>query len=65
MNAIRASVSSERIQKPRDQDIDVYGLTHTGKVRKENQDHFLIASLTKQMVVDRTSLLSGQPESNR
>jgi serine/threonine protein phosphatase PrpC len=42
--------------KPQDADIDVYGLTHSGKVRKENQDHFLIAALHKQMVVQSTSL---------
>jgi len=43
-------------RKPRDADIDVWGVTHPGKVRKENQDHFLIASLAKQMVIHSTSL---------
>jgi serine/threonine protein phosphatase PrpC len=43
-------------RKPRDDEIDVYGLTHTGKVRKDNQDHFLICSLRKQVVVQMTSL---------
>jgi serine/threonine protein phosphatase PrpC len=43
-------------RKPRDDEIDVYGLTHTGKVRKENQDHFHISALKKQMVVYQTSL---------
>jgi serine/threonine protein phosphatase PrpC len=47
---------SASIRKPRDRDIDVFGLTHTGKVRKENEDHFLIASLSRHMLVDRTSL---------
>jgi protein phosphatase len=42
--------------KPRDQDIDAYGLTHPGKVRQENQDHFLLGSLSKQMHVSGTSL---------
>jgi protein phosphatase len=46
-------------RKPTDADIDVYGLTHPGKVRKENQDHFLIAALSRQMRVDRTSLPAG------
>ena len=32
-------------RKPRDDEIDVYGLTHAGKVRKQNQDQFLICSL--------------------
>ena len=43
-------------RKPRDDEIDVYGLTHPGRVRSENQDHFLICSLRKQMVVHLTSL---------
>jgi protein phosphatase len=43
-------------RKPYDDEIDVYGLTHTGKVRPENQDHFLICALRKQMVVHQTSL---------
>ena len=43
-------------RKPLDEEIDVYGLTHTGKVRKVNQDHFLIASLRKHMQVHYTSL---------
>lgn len=43
-------------RKPRDEEIDVYGLTHAGKIRKENQDHFLICSLRKTVVVHATSL---------
>jgi PPM family protein phosphatase len=43
-------------RKPRDDEIDVYGLTHPGKVRTENQDHFLICALKKQMVLRQTSL---------
>jgi serine/threonine protein phosphatase PrpC len=43
-------------RKPRDDEIDVYGLTHPGKLRTENQDHFLICALRKQMVVNLTSL---------
>lgn len=43
-------------RRPRDDEIDVYGLTHPGKVRAENQDHFLICSLHKQIVVHLTSL---------
>jgi protein phosphatase len=49
-----ASVATAR--KPRDDEIDVFGLTHPGKVREQNQDHFLIASLRKQMQVHLTSL---------
>jgi serine/threonine protein phosphatase PrpC len=49
-----APVTPDR--KPLDEEIDVYGLTHQGKVRTENQDHFLICALLKQMVVHLTSL---------
>lgn len=50
--AARAS----RAGKPRDDEIDVYGMTHPGKVRRTNQDHFLIGSLRKQMQLHLTSL---------
>jgi protein phosphatase len=43
-------------RKPYDEEIDVYGITHPGKVRTQNQDHFLICALKKQMVVRQTSL---------
>jgi protein phosphatase len=43
-------------RKPFDDEIDVYGLTDPGRVRPDNQDHFLICALRKQMVVHRTSL---------
>jgi serine/threonine protein phosphatase PrpC len=43
-------------RKPRDEEIDVYGLTHIGKVRKENQDHFLLATVHKRVEVLATNL---------
>ena len=43
-------------RKPHDEEVDVYGLTHPGRVRKENQDHFVICSLHKEVVVHNTSL---------
>ena len=43
-------------RKPLNEEIDVYGLTHPGKVRGVNQDHFLLASLHKRMDVHLTSL---------
>jgi serine/threonine protein phosphatase PrpC len=43
-------------RKPRDDEMDVYGLTHPGKVRTENQDHFLICALRQQVAVQQTSL---------
>jgi protein phosphatase len=47
---------TDALRKPRDDEVDFYGLTHTGKVRAINQDHFLICSLRKQVQVHRTSL---------
>lgn len=41
---------------PRTQEIDVFGLTHVGKSRPVNQDHFLICSLHKTVQVHATSL---------
>ncbi|HEX2250493.1 MAG TPA: protein phosphatase 2C domain-containing protein [Gemmatimonadales bacterium] len=55
-------------RRPRDDEIDVYGLTHPGRVRTENQDHFLICSLRKEIVVHGTSLAETgflQSESER
>ena len=43
-------------RKPRDDELDVYGLTHAGRVRADNQDHFLIASLRKDLLVHASSL---------
>ena len=48
-------------RKPRDDEIDVHGVTHAGKVRADNQDHFLVCALRKQMVVQVTSLPDADP----
>ena len=50
------SVAGAVDRKPNDDEIDVYGITHPGRVRPTNQDHFLICALRKQMVVHSTSL---------
>jgi len=42
--------------RPARDQIDLFGLTHVGRVRTENQDQFLIASLHKAMNVIQTSL---------
>src|SRR5919108_2614328 len=67
MPAQQMAPPQARERKPLDEEIDVYGLTHTGKVRPDNQDHFLICALRKQMAVLQTSLpqpeqLGGGPE---
>ena len=43
-------------RKPRDDEIDVYGVTHKGNVRVENQDHFLLSSIYKHVEILSTSL---------
>ena len=54
MIAERALPATSR--RPRDDELDVYGLTHTGKVRPENQDHFLVGSLRGRLNVTVSSL---------
>jgi len=49
-------IAAPPTRKPTDDELDVHGLTHPGKVRTTNQDHFLICSLRKQMLVHVTSL---------
>ena len=43
-------------QRPRDDELDLFGLTHVGKVRKSNQDHFLLCTVHPQVLVHNTSL---------
>ena len=43
-------------RKPGDDEIDSYGLTHTGLVRPSNQDHFLIGQLRQRFHVKQSSL---------
>lgn len=52
-DSVRGSSAGRR---PLDDEIDVYGLTHAGKVRKTNEDHFLICSLQKHIKLFHTSL---------
>src|SRR6476619_2248569 len=43
-------------RKPREDEIDVHGVTHAGKVRKDNQDHFVLCALRKQLVLRLSSI---------
>lgn len=42
--------------RPSDDELDLFGITHKGNVRAENQDHFLIATVHPQLVIHGTSL---------
>lgn len=46
--------------KPQDDELDVYGLSHPGKVRPENEDHFLVATVHKRVHVALTNLTQQQ-----
>jgi serine/threonine protein phosphatase PrpC len=51
-----AGPAAEVPPKPRDEELDFYGCTHQGLVRKQNEDNFLLSSLHKTMKVISTSL---------
>lgn len=56
MKVTDPGLTTDAMRKPRDDEVDFAGLTHTGKVRASNQDHFLICSLRKGVEVHDTSL---------
>jgi len=56
MTTTNTDPKTDALRKPRDDEIDFVGLTHTGKVRATNQDHFLICSLRKGVEVHAINL---------
>jgi protein phosphatase len=42
--------------KPHDSEIDVFGISHPGRMRAQNQDHFLLATIHKRVQVIQTNL---------
>jgi serine/threonine protein phosphatase PrpC len=50
------TAAAARTARPRDDELDVFGVTHVGKVRKDNQDHFLFCTVHKALRVVTTSL---------
>ena len=51
-----AAISIHFGGRPADAELDLFGLTHRGKVRRDNQDHFLLATVHPQAVIHGTSL---------
>jgi serine/threonine protein phosphatase PrpC len=49
-------VTGDSGRRPTDDELDLFGITHEGKVRPDNQDHFLLATVHPQIVVHGTSL---------
>jgi protein phosphatase len=61
MSPARQSGTTPAVEpKPRDDELDAAGLTDVGKVRKENQDHFLFGTLHKTIRVRTTSLAAPE-----
>jgi len=55
-----ATTSAEFGARPRDDELDLFGITHVGKVRLENQDHFLVATVHPELIIHETSLPAPQ-----
>lgn len=53
---IHSTSTPAELQRPRDEELDLFGLTHQGLVRPDNQDHFLICTVHPQVVVHSTNL---------
>jgi protein phosphatase len=49
-------VTGSPYPRPRDDELDFFGLTHPGLVRRDNQDHYLVSTLHKTARVRSTSL---------
>jgi protein phosphatase len=56
MHSQEVAARAVPVRKPREDEIDAHGVTHQGKARKDNQDHFLLCSLRKQLVVRLSSI---------
>lgn len=47
-------------ERPTFDQIDAWGLTHPGKVRTENQDHFFVGAIARGLAVEATSVTEGE-----
>jgi protein phosphatase len=56
LRSVATPIVAEPGPRPRDSELDMFGLTHHGKVRSENQDHFLLCTIHPQVVVHGSSL---------
>jgi protein phosphatase len=50
------TASLPETDRPRDEEIDLFGMTHVGRVRQRNEDHFLLCTLHHTMTIHGTSL---------
>lgn len=56
VRSVATPIVAEPGPRPHDSELDMFGLTHHGKVRSENQDHFLLCTIHPQVVVHGSSL---------
>lgn len=56
MTAHASRTSDQYWVRPLDVELDLFGITHVGRVRTENQDHFMLCTVHPQVVVHGTSL---------
>jgi len=52
------TTNAHQSPRVRDDELDLFGLTHPGKVRAENEDHFLAGTVHPEVIVHATSLPS-------
>ena len=50
------TTNAHQSQRVRNDEIDLFGLTHPGKKRTENEDHFLACTVHPEVIVHATSL---------
>jgi protein phosphatase len=53
---LHTTTAAAMAARPSDEELDLFGITHQGNVRAENQDHFLVCTVHPQVVVHGTSL---------
>lgn len=53
---LRTTSQPRMAVRPADDELDMFGLTHQGHLRTNNQDHFLLATIHAEIKVHGTSL---------
>lgn len=56
---VKPTVSTDVPPRPAMSEVDVFGLTHPGRVRPVNNDHYLVASFHRHLRVHATSIPGG------
>jgi len=54
------TITETTVARPTDDELDLFGITHRGKVRSENQDQFLVCTVHPQVVIHGTSLPNAE-----